>query len=140
VPHLRRPSHADLPDYQDAQRQRADLCADQAEPDWACLSNPFIPEQELLVNLLYLPTLIALAIKYGPEISAAVSVIKQYTPMMLDMVKAISPVVQSVLGDAKPSTPDDIVSGVRQVLVAIGHPGLSADEADALANHLSQMS
>jgi hypothetical protein len=92
------------------------------------------------MNLLYLPTLIALAIKYGPEISAAIGVLKQYTPMMLDMVKAISPLVQNALGDAKPSTPDDIVSGVRQVLVEIGHPGLSADEAAVLANRLSQMS
>jgi hypothetical protein len=92
------------------------------------------------VNLLYLPTLIALAIKYGPEISAAVSVIKQYTPVMLDVVKAISPVVQNALGDTKPSTPEDIVSGVRKILVEMGHPGLSADEADVLANRLSQMS
>jgi hypothetical protein len=92
------------------------------------------------MNLLYLPTLIALAIKYGPEVSAAIAALRQYTPLAIDVVKAIAPVIQKQIGELTITSTDDIVASVHHVLLDMGHPGLSDDEADVLANRLSQMS
>jgi len=92
------------------------------------------------MNLLYLPTLIALAMKYGPEIVAGEKVLQDYTPLAVKLLKAITPVVQQQLGGLKLSDPANIVAGVQQVLADIRHPALTRDEQDVLTNRLSQMS
>jgi len=92
------------------------------------------------MNLLYLPTLIALAMKYGPEIVAGEKVLQDYTPLAVKLLKAITPVVQQQLGGLKLSDPANVVAGVQQVLEDIQHPALTRDEQDVLTNRLSQMS
>jgi len=92
------------------------------------------------MNLLYLPTLIALAMKYGPEIVAGEKVLQDYTPLAVNLLKAITPVIQQQLGGLKLSDPANVVAGVQQVLEDIHHPALTRDEQDVLTNRLSQMS
>ena len=92
------------------------------------------------MNLLYLPTLIALAMKYGPEVIAGEKLLAQYTPLAINLLKAIAPVIRQHFGDLTRAAPPDIVDGVQQVLEHINHPTLTKDEQDVLTNRLSQMS
>jgi len=92
------------------------------------------------MNLLYLPTLIALAMKYGPEVIAGEKVLQDYTPLAVNLLKAIAPVIQQHFGGLKLTDPVNIVEGVQQVLEDIHHPALTRDEQDVLTNRLSAMS
>jgi hypothetical protein len=91
------------------------------------------------VNLLYLPTIIGLIIKYGPYVAQADAVLKQFGPVVQQLAGALVPVVEKNFGVLKAEAPADIVSGVQTVLAGLGHPTLSKDEQDVLTNRLSQM-
>ena len=92
------------------------------------------------MNLLYLPTLIALAMKYGPELAAGEKLLHDYTPLAVNLLKAIAPVIQQHFGGRKLTDPTHLVEGVQQVLEDINHPALTQDEQDVLTTRLSQMS
>jgi hypothetical protein len=96
--------------------------------------------EDIDMNLLYLPTLIALAMKYGPELAAGEKMLQDYTPLAVNLLKAIAPVIQQQVGGLKLTDPAQLVAGVQQVLEDINHPTLTQDEQNALANRLSQMS
>ena len=96
--------------------------------------------EDIDMNLLYLPTLIALAMKYGPELAAGEKMLQDYTPLAVNLLKAIAPVIRQHVDGLKLSDPAQLVEGVQQVLEDINHPTLTQDEQNALANRLSQMS
>jgi hypothetical protein len=96
--------------------------------------------EDIDMNLLYLPTLIALAMKYGPELAAGEKVLQDYTPLAVNLLKAVAPVIQQHVGGLKLTDPAQLVEGVQQVLEDINHPALTQDEQDVLTNRLSQMS
>jgi hypothetical protein len=92
------------------------------------------------MNLLYLPTLIALAMKYGPELAVGEKMLQDYTPLAVNLLKAIAPVIRQHVDGLKLSDPAHLVEGVQQVLEDINHPPLTQDEQDVLTIRLSQMS
>jgi hypothetical protein len=95
------------------------------------------------MNLLYLPTIIGLIMKYGPYLSTAESVLKQFSPLAQQVIGAVAPVIQNELENLKVpavSDPAGIVAGVQTILQSLGHPPLSPGEEDVLTNRLSQMS
>lgn len=90
-------------------------------------------------NLLYLPTIIGIIMKYGPYLSTAEAVLKQLGPLAQEVAEALSPIVKKAAGDLDLNTPGDIISGVQTVLESIGHAPMSQDEQDVLSNRLSAM-
>ena len=92
------------------------------------------------MNLLYLPTVIGLIIKYGPYVAQADAVLKQFGPLVQQLAGALAPVIEKNFGTLKAETPGDIVIGVQSVLAGLGHVTLSGDEQDVLTHRLSQMS
>ena len=93
------------------------------------------------MNLLYLPTIIALIAKYGPYLSELSTVAKAITPVAQELITAITPVIQKELKAANIDTTSaaSIVTGVKQVLNSLGHPPMTADEEQTLTDRLSAM-
>jgi hypothetical protein len=95
------------------------------------------------MNLLYLPTIIGLIMKYGPYLSTAEAVLKQFSPLAQQVIGAVAPIIQKeleTLNVPAATDPASVVSGVQAVLQSLGHPALSPGEEDVLTNRLSQMS
>jgi hypothetical protein len=95
------------------------------------------------MNLLYLPTIIGLIMKYGPYLSTADAVLKQFSPLAQQVIGAVAPVIQKELANLNvpaAADPAGIVTGVQTILQSLGHPPLSPGEEDVLTNRLSQMS
>ena len=62
------------------------------------------------MNLLYLPTIIGLIIKYGPYVAQADAVLKQFGPLVQQLAGALVPVVEKNFGVLKAEAPADIVA------------------------------
>ena len=84
------------------------------------------------MNLLYLPTLISLALKYGPQ---AIALVQTYGPAAEKLFNAIVPVVKQLADSNLPH-----MANVERILDQIGHPPLSEDDEQVLADRLSSMS
>jgi len=95
------------------------------------------------MNLLYLPTIIGLIMKYGPYLSTADAVLKQFSPLAQQVIGAVAPIIQKELESLHvpaATDPVGIVTGVQSILQSLGHPPLSQGEQDVLTSRLSQMS
>jgi hypothetical protein len=94
------------------------------------------------MNLMYLPTIISLIIKYGPYISTLSTVVKAITPVAQELIAAITPIVQKQIAGLKIDTndPSSIVAGVKQVLDSLGHPPMAPNEEQALTDRMTELS
>ena len=71
-----------------------------------------------------LATIIALGIKYGPEV---VGLIEQYGPTVVGIVKAVAPVVQGVVTDLNLQSASHQIQ-TNAVLSSIDHRGMTDKE------------
>jgi hypothetical protein len=90
------------------------------------------------MNLLYLPTLIGLALKYGPEALALFNAAKQYTPLAEALFNAIAPILQKQFGSMADATSHDLSNAVHMVLIRLGQPGLSSAEHAVLTQTFTE--
>lgn len=81
--------------------------------------------------MLYLPTIISLLIKYGPE---AIQIAEIYGPPAVKFAQAVWPLIQQAI-DKQASEG----SNMTAALTAIGHPAPAAATADFLSVRLSAM-
>lgn len=93
------------------------------------------------MNLMYLPTIIALIVKYGPYISTLSTVVKAITPVAQELIAAITPIIQKQIAGLNIDTkdPSSIVAGVKHVLDGLGHPPMAPEEEQVLTDRMTTL-
>lgn len=74
--------------------------------------------------IFYLPTILAAIVKYGPE---AYTLFKAVDPIVQDVVKALTPVVQAHAVDGA-----SVVDQVEDLLAKMGHPPMTDSDRAAI--------
>lgn len=82
--------------------------------------------------MLYLPTIIAMLVKYGPT---AIQIAEIYGPPAVKFAQAVWPLIEGEI-DKQAST----ATNVKVALAAVGHPAVDVTAPVAFADRFSQMS
>lgn len=81
--------------------------------------------------MLYLPTIIGMLVRYGPE---AIQIAEIYGPPAVKFARAVWPLIQNEIDKHATET-----ANIRAGLAAVGHPSLDNATEEFLTSRLSAM-